>query len=90
MIGPSQSRAARGLLNWSRADLAVRASIDESLLEGFEEGGKKLPPREASALQRAFEVARVEFLDGEEAAGVRLKPKPASIPVDQLNSANDK
>lgn len=89
MIGPAMSRAARGLLDWSPAEVARRASIAEDVLLAFEAGQRALPPADLASLKRTFEVAGVEFIDGDE-SGVRLKPKPISIPVDQLTTDNDK
>ena len=89
MIGPAQSRAARGLLDWSPAELAKRASVAEDLLHAFEGGRHALSPGDGASLKRAFEVAGIEFIDGDE-DGVRLKPKPISIPIDQLTTDNDK
>ena len=89
MIGPAMSRAARGLLDWSPAEVARRAAVGEDLLLAFEKGERALSPSDAASLKRAFEVAGVEFINGDE-SGVRLKPKPISIPVDQLTTDNDK
>ena len=89
MIGPATSRAARGLLDWSPAEVAKRAAIEEDVLLAFEGGQRALPQADLASLKRVFEVAGVEFLNGDE-SGVRLKPKPICIPVDQLTTDNDK
>lgn len=89
MIGPAQSRAARGLLDWSREELAKRASLDVSMIEAFEKGARALSATDATLVKRAFELARIEFTDGDE-DGVRLKPEPIAIPVEQLTTENDK
>lgn len=86
MIGPAQSRAARGLLDWSRAELARRAPVAEDALAAFEQGQRALSRPDLAAITRALEVAGVEFTDED---GVRLKPEAISIPVEQLTTEND-
>jgi len=72
---PAQCRAARGLLNWNQADLAVKAAVSAVTVRNFENG--KSTPQRASldVMQRAFEEGGVIFLegDGSAAEGVRLK-----------------
>lgn len=67
-----QSRAARGLLRWTQADLARAAGVSQLTVRNFE--AEKTSPTRATldVIRRAFEKAGVEFLD--DGQGVRLKP----------------
>lgn len=69
---PAQSRAARGLLDWSQTELAGKANLSESTVRDFEKGRRVPSPNNLSALQRALEAAGVEFTNGGR-PGVRLK-----------------
>lgn len=62
MIKPAQLRAARGLLNWSRKELAHVAGIAPETVKNIEEG--RFRPQEATteAIIRAFREHRVEFV----------------------------
>ena len=76
MITSAQIRAARALLDWSRADLSTRSGVGASALmrlessDGIPAGNIKT----FEAVQRAFEAAGIEFIGTpEEGAGVRWK-----------------
>jgi transcriptional regulator with XRE-family HTH domain len=69
---PDQSRAARGLLDWSQAELAARSNLSESTVRDFEKGRRVPSINNLAAIRRALEVAGVEFIDGDQ-PGVRLK-----------------
>jgi transcriptional regulator with XRE-family HTH domain len=84
---PAQSRAARGLLNWTEDRLASAAGVKVSVVREFE-GEKAVPRPAAQALQRAFEAAGIEF-SNHGAPGVRQQPTPAVLRVDELNASND-
>ena len=78
MITPSQCRAARGLLEWSQQELAKRAQVGIVTVHQLEAGTSQ--PRRATlqAIQRAFELAGVEFIDENGGgAGVRLAKRRA-------------
>lgn len=62
MIQPAQLRAARGLLNWSRKELARAAGIAPETVKNIEEG--RFRPQEATteAIIRAFRERQVEFI----------------------------
>ena len=86
---PEQSRAARGLLDWSRARLAAAAGVAPATLAEFESGKRTPFARTLDDIRRALEEAGVEFTNGD-APGVRLKPGPGGfLRADQLTSEND-
>jgi transcriptional regulator with XRE-family HTH domain len=68
---PDQSRAARGLLDWSQAELAARSNLSESTVRDFEKGRRVPSINNLAAIRRALEAAGVEFIDGDQ-PGVRL------------------
>ena len=70
MIVIEQIKAARGLLDWSQEDLSHHSGISKTAINNLER--RTVTPRQqtADALQSAFEVAGVEFIDG---PGVRLR-----------------
>jgi transcriptional regulator with XRE-family HTH domain len=68
---PDQSRAARGLLDWSQAELASRSNLGESTIRDFEKGRRTPSINNLAAIRRALELAGVEFIDGDQ-PGVRL------------------
>ncbi|NPV20364.1 helix-turn-helix domain-containing protein [Bradyrhizobium aeschynomenes] len=68
---PDQSRAARGLLDWSQAELAARSNLSESTIRDFEKGRRIPSINNLAAVRRALEAAGVQFIDGEH-PGVRL------------------
>jgi transcriptional regulator with XRE-family HTH domain len=68
---PDQSRAARGLLDWSQAELAARSNLSESTIRDFEKGRRIPSVNNLAAVRRALEAAGVEFIDGNH-PGVRL------------------
>jgi transcriptional regulator with XRE-family HTH domain len=71
-MNPDQSRAARGLLDWSQAELAARSNLSESTVRDFEKGRRVPSINNLAAIRRALEAAGVEFIDGDQ-PGVRLK-----------------
>jgi transcriptional regulator with XRE-family HTH domain len=68
---PDQSRAARGLLDWSQAELAAQSNLSESTIRDFEKGRRVPSINNLAAIRRALEAAGVEFIDGNQ-PGVRL------------------
>ena len=77
MITRAQIRAARGILNWSRKDLAERSGVSFASmmrLESFE-GVPASNFKTLESVKQAFEKAGVEFLGSpEDGAGVRWRP----------------
>jgi transcriptional regulator with XRE-family HTH domain len=76
MITSAQIRAARGLLNWSRKDLAEKSGVSFASmmrLESFN-GVPSSNVKTLDALKKAFEEAGVEFTGTPDSqAGVRWK-----------------
>ena len=77
MITAAQCRAARGLLGWSQQKLADEAGVGIMTVHQLERDGSQ--PRRATqaAVQRALELAGVEFIEENGGgAGVRLRKPP--------------
>lgn len=74
---PAQSRAARGLIEWSQEQLAEAAHLGLSTIRDFEKGRRVPTHNNLTAIKRALEDAGVSFMsDGEAStggAGVRLR-----------------
>lgn len=75
-ISPSQLRAARALLNWSRADLAKRSGISEPTIHRFENSTNEPEARTAKKLLNVFDSHGVEFTEHQ---GVRFKPSNVDV-----------
>jgi len=73
-ISPAQSRAARGLLDWSQTQLGERSNLSESTIRDFEKGRRTPSANNLAAIQRALEAAGIEFTNGGW-PGVRMKAK---------------
>src|SRR5690349_20486938 len=73
-IGSEQLRAGRALLGWSQTRLAEMAGLSLPTVKRVEtESGPKVSQNARSALQRALELAGVEFIDENGGGpGVRL------------------
>ena len=76
MITSAQIRAARGLLDWSRKDLADHSGVSFASmmrLESFS-GVPSSNVRTLEAIKKAFEQAGIEFIGSpEQGAGVRWR-----------------
>jgi transcriptional regulator with XRE-family HTH domain len=74
MVTPSQSRAARALINWSQPQLAEASGVSVSTIRDFETGKRTPIGNNLAALQRALESAGIIFVDENgEGPGVRLR-----------------
>ena len=71
-ISPAQSRAARGLLDWHRDELAKHSGVNKRTILRFEGMQGDTRPVTLSALRTAFEAAGVVFTNGDE-PGVKLR-----------------
>jgi transcriptional regulator with XRE-family HTH domain len=74
MITPAQSRAARGLIEWSQSELATRANLGLSTVRNFEKGRRVPSVNNLAAIRQALESAGIVFIpENGEGAGVRLR-----------------
>lgn len=70
---PSQSRAARALLEWSQEELAKTAHLGLSTVRDFEKGRRTPSHNNLLGMRAALEAAGVLFIPEDSAgAGVRL------------------
>lgn len=70
----AQSRAARGLLDWSQMELGQRSNLSESTIRDFEKGRRVPSANNLAAIQRAFEAAGLEFIpENGGGAGIRFR-----------------
>jgi transcriptional regulator with XRE-family HTH domain len=73
-ISPAQSRAARGLLRWSQAELGASANLSKGTIRDFENGLRIPSINNLDAIRRAFECAGVILVvENGLGVGVRLK-----------------
>src|SRR3546814_3804792 len=82
ILFPEQCRAARGLLNWTQAELAMFAGISRSTVRDFEGERHQLHRSTEALLISTLEKAGVRLLPpGREGAGARLcKHRPFLLP----------
>ncbi|HVM79921.1 MAG TPA: helix-turn-helix transcriptional regulator [Stellaceae bacterium] len=75
-LTPAQSRAARGLLGMTQAELAKKSGVSVRTIAHFESDERQPVPATLDALQRAFKAAGVVFIsENGGGPGVRLKRK---------------
>lgn len=65
MITPAQLRAARGLLDWTRVDLAKAAGISPETIKNIEHGVFRPQEGTRSLIALAFRAHDVEFIENE-------------------------
>lgn len=63
MIDAAQVRAARGLLAWTQKELAERSGASLATIKNFEGGVRDTRTSTLRAIQEAFEVAGVQFVE---------------------------
>lgn len=59
VLTPALCRGARGLLDWTQADLAERAEVSRSTVKDFESGAHDLHRATEAQVLRAFEQGGV-------------------------------
>jgi transcriptional regulator with XRE-family HTH domain len=69
-ISTAQIRGARGILNWSQADLAERTGISATSIGSIENGQTSPRASTLHSIQKAFEAGGIEFIGRD---GMRLK-----------------
>jgi hypothetical protein len=67
---PDQCRAARGLLDWSRAELSRRSGVSARAIAAFELRENTLISANRKVIRQTFEAAGVEFIPSD---GVRRR-----------------
>lgn len=72
---PEQCRAARGLVNWTQAELAVEARVGLSTVRNFEAGRSVPVVNNLAAIRAVLEAAGVVFKNNGDGPGVHLRPK---------------
>ncbi len=73
-ITPAQSRAARGLLDWSRDQLADSSGAAKRTIVRFEAADGETRDTTLAAIRTALEAAGVEFIEENGGGpGVRLR-----------------
>ncbi|WP_206078784.1 helix-turn-helix domain-containing protein [Mesorhizobium camelthorni] len=78
MPTPEQSRAARGLLDWSQTKLAAASNLSESTIRDFEKGRRVPSINNLAAIRAAIEAAGIIFIDQNgNGPGVRLRDRKA-------------
>jgi transcriptional regulator with XRE-family HTH domain len=89
-LSPVQSRAARGLLGWSEADLAAKAGLDAGFVRDFEAGTGDPPSGQVEVLRSALMTAGVAFSE-DGSSGVRLTQTGGEgTRLDALTTENDR
>ena len=76
MITSAQIRAARGMLDWTRTDLAEKSGVGFSSMQRLESanGVPGAQFKTLEAIKEAFEKAGIEFIGSpDDRPGVRLK-----------------
>lgn len=81
-ITAAQMRAARGMLDWSREELALASGVSSGTIRNLEIGN--LSPREntTARIRQAFEGAGISFLEGE---GIRRERMDVKV-IDGFDS----
>src|SRR5271165_639838 len=69
-----QCRAARALIGWSQDQLSTASRVAKATIASFETSLRYPQQRTLDEIQKAFEEAGVEFINGGQ-PGVRLKPQ---------------
>lgn len=94
ILTPAQCRAARGLVDWSQAQLATASNVGLSTVRNFEAGRSVPVANNLSAIVRALEAAGIEFIpENGGGAGVRWRDRANTADEgkspDALTSEND-
>jgi len=74
-MSPEQSRAARGWLDWSQAELAAKASVSLSTVRDFEKGRRVPIANNLTAMKAALEGAGIAFVDDGGTSGITVSKR---------------
>ena len=74
-ITPQESRAARGLLDWTQTQLAQASLVGLSTVRNFESELRETTAANLAAIRNAFERAGVIFESDGKYVGAKLKIK---------------
>jgi len=76
-ITAEQMRAARAMLRWEQEELAEKARVSVKTIKRMEASTGKMDSRSDFSVMKAFELAGIEFLEGDDrrrrGEGVRFK-----------------
>lgn len=73
MLSARQIRAARGLLGWSRRELAMVAGISQGTIKAIEQGATDVRLSTLRKLAQTFTAHEVEFVTEGRWTGVMIK-----------------
>jgi transcriptional regulator with XRE-family HTH domain len=73
MLSARQIRAARGLLGWSRRELAMVAGISQGTIKAIEQGATDVRLSTLRKLAQTFTAHEVEFVTEGPWSGVMIK-----------------
>jgi transcriptional regulator with XRE-family HTH domain len=74
-ISTAQIRGARGLLDWSQAELSRRTNISTTSIGNIESGNTQARESTLAVIRKAFEEGGISFIDG----GVRVQEQLVQI-----------
>ncbi|MFD1300830.1 helix-turn-helix domain-containing protein [Methylobacterium marchantiae] len=90
IMSPAQSRAARGMLGWSEADLAAKVGLAEQDVRAFESGAGDPPSGQIEALRSSLMAAGIVFREGNEnGVGLRQTGGDEGTRLGSLTTEND-
>ena len=78
MLTPSQHRAARALVGWSREDLAKKSGVGSATVKDFELSGSDPKMGTVQKWRRALEAAGVHFIDADPQGGSGVRFQDAA------------
>jgi transcriptional regulator with XRE-family HTH domain len=86
-LAAHQIRAARGLLGWSRRELAIVSRVSEGTIKAIEQGVTDARLSTLRKLAQAFSAHAVEFVADESRIGVTIKNGSDAMRVLSVRSA---
>ena len=89
-MSPAQSRAARGMLGWSEADLAAKVGLAEQDVKAFENGTGDPASGRIEALRSVLMTVGIVFHEGSESGvGLRATGGDEGTRLGSLTTEND-